>query len=201
MPILDGVLGHDFDGVLAAAQQGDEAAFARMWRDVNPSLLRYLRLFAGEVAEDVAADTWVQVVRRLKDFEGSEVGWRAWVFTTARRRAFDEGRRRARRNAAVAAAGQALEVGHPDARTGADQADLADTADMALEHLQTRRVLALVAQLPGKQAEVIVLRVVAGLPVEEVARILRCSPGAVRVNAHRGLKRLAGILASEGVTL
>lgn len=195
------MLGHDFDGVLAAAQQGDEAAFARLWRDLNPSLLRYLRLFAGEVAEDVAADTWMQVVRRLKDFEGTEVGWRAWVFTTARRRALDEGRRRTRRSAAATASGRALEVGHPDARTGADQSEVADTADMALEHLQTRRVLALVAQLPGKQAEVIVLRVVAGLPVEEVARILACSPGAVRVNAHRGLRRLAVILASEGVTL
>jgi RNA polymerase sigma-70 factor (ECF subfamily) len=199
--ILEGVLGHDFDGVLAAAQQGDEAAFARLWRDVNPTLVRYLRLFAGEVAEDVAADTWVQVVRRLTDFEGTEVGWRSWVFTTARRRAFDEGRRRARRNATVAAASQALEAEHPQARTGAEQADTSDTADLAFEHLQTERVMALVAQLPGKQAEAVVLRVVAGLPVEEAARILRCSPGAVRVNAHRGLKRLAVMLASEGVTL
>jgi RNA polymerase sigma-70 factor (ECF subfamily) len=200
MQILDGVLGHDFDGILAAAQQGDEAAFARLWRDVNPALMQYLRVFAGEVAEDVAADTWVQVVRRLEDFEGTEVGWRAWVFTTARRRAIDEGRRRARRSAAVAAAQHAHEAGHPDVRTGADQSGVADTADLALEHLQTKRVMALIAQLPRKQAEVVVLRTVAGLPVEEVARILRCSPGAVRVNAHRGLRRLAELLTPEGVT-
>jgi RNA polymerase sigma-70 factor (ECF subfamily) len=60
--------------------------------------------------------------------------------------------------------------------------------------------MALIAQLPRKQAEVVVLRTVAGLPVEEVARILRCSPGAVRVNAHRGLRRLAELLTPEGVT-
>lgn len=45
------------------------------------------------------------------------------------------------------------------------------------------------------------LRVVAGLGAEAVAERLGRSPGAVRVAAHRGLRRLAGILAKPGVTL
>jgi len=48
---------------------------------------------------------------------------------------------------------------------------------------------------------VILLRVVAGLDNETVARLTGRSPGAVRVAAHRGLRRLAQILAETGVTL
>ena len=55
--------------------------------------------------------------------------------------------------------------------------------------------------LPAIQAEVILLRVVAGLDTEAVAQLVGRSPGAVRVAAHRGLRRLAGILAEAGVTL
>jgi RNA polymerase sigma-70 factor (ECF subfamily) len=45
------------------------------------------------------------------------------------------------------------------------------------------------------------LRVVAGLDTGDVARIVGKTPGAVRVAAHRGLRRLAGQVAQAGVTL
>jgi len=72
---------------------------------------------------------------------------------------------------------------------------------VVLDRLDTQAALALVAQLASLQAEVIVLRVMAGLDVDSVARLVGRSPGAVRVAAHRGLRRLAQILASQGVTL
>src|SRR6202000_1710531 len=86
------VVGDDFARVLAAAQGGSEDAFAVLWRDANPALLRYLRVGAPDVAEDVAAETWVQVVRGLSKFTGDEGAWRAWLFTTARRRLLDQAR-------------------------------------------------------------------------------------------------------------
>ena len=76
-----------------------------------------------------------------------------------------------------------------------------DAADLALDNLATQRAIALVSALPPLQAEVIMLRVVAGLDTGAVAELLGRSPGAVRVAAHRGLRRLAGILANAGVTL
>jgi RNA polymerase sigma-70 factor (ECF subfamily) len=60
--------------------------------------------------------------------------------------------------------------------------------------------VALIATLPRFQAEVILLRVVAGLDTPAVARLVGRSPGAVRVAAHRGLRRLAATLAEAGVT-
>ena len=40
--------------MLAAAQGGDEEAYARLFRDIQPALLRYLNVIAGQAAEDVA---------------------------------------------------------------------------------------------------------------------------------------------------
>ena len=176
--------------MLAAAQDGSEVAFSRLWRDGNPALLRYLRVIAPEAAEDVAADAWLQVVRGLAGFRGDEQGWRAWLFTTARRRAIDEARRRSRRPE------KALEETLPGRLPVAP-----DAADLALEHIGTRSAMSLVTRLPPHQAEVILLRVVAGLDNETVARLLGRSPGAVRVAAHRGLRAMAGILAETDVTL
>jgi DNA-directed RNA polymerase specialized sigma24 family protein len=68
-----------------------------LWRDANAALLRYLRVIAPDAAEDIAAETWLQVVRGLPGFRGDQLDWRAWLFTTARRRAIDGTRRRARR--------------------------------------------------------------------------------------------------------
>ena len=69
-----------------------------------------------------------------------------------------------------------------------------------LDRLSTGAAIALIGTLPRLQAEVILLRVLAGLDNEAVARLLGRSPGAVRVAAHRGLRRLAGTLSGAGVT-
>jgi RNA polymerase sigma-70 factor (ECF subfamily) len=187
--ILTYVIGDGFPATLAAAQNGSEDAFAVLWRDANPALLRYLWVAAHEATEDVAAEVWVQVIRGLTKFCGDERDWRGWLFTIARRRALDERRRRARHPVTPLVHLPAdLEPGAPDA------------AAQAIENLATEATLAAVATLPPQQAEVILLRVVAGLDTDAVARIVGCSPGAVRVAAHRGLRRLAQVLTMSGVT-
>jgi RNA polymerase sigma-70 factor, ECF subfamily len=188
--ILGPVFGEAFEAVLTAAQDGDEAAFSQLWSDANPDLLRYLRVIAPDVAEDVAAETWLRVVRGLTRFRGNERDWRAWLFTISRSRVVDEARRRSRRPET-----QLSEV--PVTRLPASR----DAADVAIEHLGTQAALAMVAALPPMQAEVILLRVVAGLDTETVARMIGRSQGAVRVAAHRGLRQLARSAAEAGVTL
>ena len=183
------VVGDDFARVLAAAQGGCEDHFAVLWRDANPALLRYLRVIAPENAEDIAAETWVQVVRGLPRFTGDEGAWRAWLFTTARRRLLDQARLRRR---------------HPaeplDEINAAEVPRTADTAQLALDNIATESAIALLAQLPQPQAEVIMLRVLAGLDTEAVAELLGKSPGNIRVMAHRGLKKLEDLLGRAGVT-
>ena len=82
-----------------------------------------------------------------------------------------------------------------------DEPSAPDTALLALDNLATERAIALVRRLPPLQAEVIMLRVVAGLDTDQVAELTKSTPGAVRVAAHRGLKRLAALLVGAGVTL
>jgi RNA polymerase sigma-70 factor (ECF subfamily) len=192
VPILGIVIGETFERLLAVAQgrTGEaEGAFSALWRDANPALLRYLRVIAPEAAEDIAADTWVQVVRGLDAFRGDEAAWRAWLFTTARRRAIDEGRRRSRRPVVLV----------PDLPDGAGPGS-ADPADLVLEKLSTEAAIAVISALPRFQAEVILLRVVAGLDTQAVAGLVGRSPGAVRVAAHRGLRRLAATIREAGGT-
>src|ERR1700724_3328574 len=183
------VVGDDFARVLAGAQGGSEDQFAVLWRDTNPALLRYLRVLAPENAEDIAAETWVNVVRGLPRFIGDEAAWRAWLFTTARRRLIDQARRRKR---------------HPaeplDDISAAEMPRSPDAAQIAMDNIATESAIALLTQLPTLQADVIMLRVVAGLDTDAVAEILGKTPGNVRVMAHRGLKKLEELLGRAGVT-
>lgn len=183
------MIGAAFAVTLARAQAGDEAAFASIFCDVQPALLRYLRVIAAD-AEDVAGETWIQVVTGLAGFRGEEQAFRAWLFTIARHRAVDAGRHRARRP----------ELPLEMSAEMAGQPTSPDTADLALEAFSARAVVTLIAMLPREQAEIIMLRVVAGLDPADVARMVGKTPGAVRVAAHRGLRRLAELAERAGVT-
>jgi RNA polymerase sigma-70 factor (ECF subfamily) len=180
------MIGASFPTILAAAVRGDESAFAILWRDLQPALLRYLRVVAAPVSEDLASETWLEVARGLSRFEGEEAGFRAWVFTVARHRMVDWRRREARHPTVLLPPESVPERPGPG-----------DAADSALEAMSTRAALALIAELPPDQAEVVTLRVVAGLDVAHVAEIVGKRAGAVRVLSHRGLRRLAEILERD----
>jgi RNA polymerase sigma-70 factor (ECF subfamily) len=183
------VIGPDFTDLLAQAQRRDEEAFACLFRDAQPALLRYLRVIAPEAAEDVAGETWLRVVSGLTGFSGGEMEFRAWLFTIARHRAVDAGRARERRPRTV-----------PLADSGAGELlTTPDTADIAVERAATLATVALISALPRDQAEIIMLRVVAGLDTNAVASIVGKRPGTVRVAAHRALRRLAAIADRAGV--
>ena len=182
------MIGPEFPAVLAAAAGGDEDAFGRLWRDLQPRLLRYFAVAAPAVAEDLASETWLGVVRGLGRFSGGEPAFRAWVFTIARHEVLDWRRRAARRPTEDLPANGLAEQAAPD-----------DPAASALEYLSTQAALAEVATLPPDQAEAIVLRVVAGLGVDRVAAIMDKRPGTVRVLTHRGLRRLAERLGSDQI--
>ncbi len=175
----------DFGGCLQAAKQGDEDAFARIWRELNPGLLRYLRVTATRDAEDLAADTWSRVVRLLDSFEGDEDRFRAWLYTSARNRLIDWYRARARRPEVI---DHERMLGLAESATVEGEVEERSATDAAVE---------LIASLPPDQAEAVMLRTVAGLSVADVARVMKRSPGAVRVLCHRGLRRLEKLLDSD----
>ena len=99
-----------------------------------------------------------------------------------------------------------IDAGRKRQRRRTDPADLAtlaqagfdgDVEEEALGRLGGAAARALVEALPAAQAEVIALRVLADLSVEETARVMGRRPGAVRTLQHRALRRLAAQLGDE----
>ncbi|MGW6458221.1 RNA polymerase sigma factor [Streptomyces sp. NPDC055078] len=166
------------------AQSGDERAFATAYLFVQPTLLSYLYGLVGADAEDVASDTWLDITRDLGRFHGQGAGFRAWAIRIAHNRAIDHLRRRRSRPRAALLTEEAYELAGPQ-----------DTARDALELISTRHTLTLIATLPDRQAQAVLLRTVIGLDGVTAARVLDIRPGAVRSAAHKGLKQLARQLA------
>jgi RNA polymerase sigma-70 factor, ECF subfamily len=165
---------------IQAAAAGQDEGFRTLYRVVQPGLLRYLKVLVGPDAEDVASETWLQVVRDLHSFKGDGDAFRRWAVTIGRHRAMDHLRRNQRRPSIAMPIEALTEL------TGGDDTEIA-----AIETLTTEGALELIASLPQDQAEAVLLRVVVGLDASSAAEVLGKRSGAVRTAAYRGLKRLA----------
>ncbi len=173
----------DLTSTVTAARDGDEAAFRLLYRTLQPGLLRYLTLLVGGDAEDLASETWLQIARDFRGFRGDGDAFRAWAVTVARHRAMDHLRYQRRRPRLDASVDTLADLSGPE-----------DTASRAIEGLSTEEAIALIRTLPRDQAEAVLLRAVIGLDAQTAAKVLGKRPGAVRVAAHRGLRRLAARL-------
>jgi RNA polymerase sigma-70 factor (ECF subfamily) len=179
MPVTDDDV---LEVALAAVRRGDDAGFLVLYRTLQPRLLRYLKVRTTDTADDLAAETWLQVVRDIGTFRGSVDDFRAWVFTVARNRAIDAARAtRARPSIAVA-----------DVATVSIGAVAPSAETQALENLSTDQALRLVATLSPEVAEMVALRVIAGFDAATVGEMVGKTAVAVRVAVHRALATLSG---------
>jgi RNA polymerase sigma-70 factor, ECF subfamily len=148
---------------LGAARDGKPWALAALYRALHPKLLRYVSARDPRLADDVAEQVWRDVSHGLRTFEGTEAEFTAWTFALARRQFV-----------------KAREL-TPD---GDD--------DMTLERFDQRTKAALhrLAGLPEDEADIFLLRVVAGLSAEEVAWIVGKPRAVVQVLQQRAVERL-----------
>jgi RNA polymerase sigma-70 factor, ECF subfamily len=174
------------DGTLDRARAGDERAFEQLYRDLAPRLRRYAASLVGDDADDVTGEAWLQIARDLRSFEGDLDGLRGWAARIVRNRAMDLLRYRARRPVSPTPVDEMY-----------DRPGSSDTESEALASIGTDAAVALIAALPREQAEAVMLRAVVGLDSIAAGEVLGKSPTAVRVAAHRGLKRLARQLSRE----
>jgi RNA polymerase sigma-70 factor, ECF subfamily len=167
-------LGLVFPELLAAAQGGQEWAWDRLVRSVGPGVLGYARSQGVPEPDELLGDLLVEVVKGLSRFTGDEGSFRSWVFVIAHNRVVDVRRRASRRPTAE----------WPD---GLDPVDPRTPAPHAYDLGDLQRS---VDALPQGQRDVLLLRTVVGLSVDETAAALGKAPGSVRVAHHRALEKL-----------
>jgi RNA polymerase sigma factor (sigma-70 family) len=178
-------LGMGFDGALAAAQAGAGWALRALYDDLAPVVTGYLRLHGASDPDDVASETFLGVFRTLAGFTGDEDAFRSWVFTIAHRRLLDDRRRMGRRPPT-----RPIVDVEPEIEGGNVEEDVL----VGVGDQWVRQVL---GRLTDDQRDVVLLRVVADLSVEQTAAAIRKRPGAVRALQHRAIKTLRRHLTEE----
>jgi RNA polymerase sigma-70 factor, ECF subfamily len=172
------------------AARGHPAATAALLEQIRPMVLRYCRARLGQInghrdaADDVAQEVCIAVLLALPRYRDIGRPFASFVFGIASHKVAD-----AQRNAARLAIPTPDLPDSPDTRPGPEETAVAD--------LEAERARALLARLPQRQRELLVLRVLTGLSAEETGGALGMSPGAVRVAQHRALARLRAIARQE----
>lgn len=173
-----------FASVLTAARAGADWAWERIYADLSGPVTGYLRVHGAADPEDLAGETFLQVVRDLPRFrpagDDPERDFRAWVFTIVHRRLIDERRRRGRRPVSP----EAPEVLAERAGAGGD------VGEEALGRVSDERVRAALAELPEDQRVVLLLRFLGDMTIEEIAGAIGKRVGATKALQRRALRRI-----------
>jgi RNA polymerase sigma-70 factor (ECF subfamily) len=178
-----------FETVLAAAQRGDPRALEDLFTTLSPVVAGYLRLQGSREPDDLTSDVFVGVLRSIGSFTGDEANFRSWLFTIAHRRLIDERRRLSRRPI-------------PEPLEFADTVLAPDDVEgEAGRAVADERVRQLCADLAPDQRDVLLLRLLAGLTLEECATTLGKSLGAVKALQRRGFAAIVRRMERDGVPL
>lgn len=170
------------DQIAAGVRRGDPDALTEVYRALSGPLTAYLRsqVRDPQLAEDLATETFLKLVRGCRRLEGGPFQIRSWLYRVAQRNVIDHLRARSRR---------------PDEElTDLPPEQINDESDpaFAVEDRDTlERIRKALEQLSPDQAEVLRLRLIAGLSAPEVASVVGKTEGAVRALQHRGVATLA----------
>lgn len=163
----------------------DSNAFEETYRSLAPRVAGYLRSQGHPDPDDGTNDVFLRVFRSWDRFSGSEAGLRSWVFTIAHNLVIDDRRFRARR---------------PESGDSPVDRPGGDSEVDALAALGERELVAALASLPAAQRDVLLLRFVADLPIDEVAAATGRTGGAVKALQHRALASARRMLEREAVS-
>ncbi len=166
------------------ARDGDASAWEALYRRSYPRLLAYARrrLPGGEEAQDAVSEAMVRAVKGIHRFRSEGAGFDAWLYGILRHVVLD------------AQGGKRKESSDPVPET-VDHAPL--PLDRMLHQEEAGALRAAYGRLGPDDQEVLDLRVIAGLPAEDAARVLGRRAGAVRMAQSRALGRLRSLLEEE----
>jgi RNA polymerase sigma factor (sigma-70 family) len=176
------------DAVLRAAQDGDQNALNTLYRELSPRVLAYLIAKGVADAEAVTSEVFLAALTRLERVTGGLAGWQTFVFSIAHSRMVDHARKRSR------------QPPEREYRVEFDPRVTTSAEQQALHNDEEANVRRLLDTLPTDQAEVLRLRILADLSIEQAADVMGRSAGAIKQLQRRALRALRATLTREGVT-
>ena len=174
--------------VLTAAAAGQPWALRALYEELAPRVHGYLLARGAHEPEDLTSEVFLAVFARLGTVTGGVAGLRSLTFSVAHARLVDDLRRRSRRPLVAEYNPERDARSHPSSE------------DEALQSLGELDLLGMLSRLPEAQREVLALRHLADLSIEQVASVLGRTPGAIKQLQRRGLLAMREVLAAEGVT-
>lgn len=163
----------------------EPVAFDAVYRRMSPAVLGYLKAQGVDDPEAVTHDVFLAALPRFGSLHGGESGMRTLLFSIAHARSVDHHRQRARTPNLV------------EYTTEQDRRLSASAEEHVVGRLAERNALSILAVLSDEQRQVLSLRVIADLPLEQVAGIMQKSVGAVKQLQRRALAALKGHPAVE----
>lgn len=167
-----------------AARDGSVEAFERIYRLLSPSVASYLRWNGAADIESLANEVMAQVHRNLHRFTGDAAAFRSWAFTIAHHRMVDDRR----------ASGRRPTIADSDVH---ETTMVGNAEDDALAVLSDARLRQLIDGLSPDQRDVLLLRIIADLSLDDVAAALGKRRGAIKSLQHRALAALRRKLERE----
>jgi len=162
--------------LMAAAQKGDKAAYNVLLSEVSMWLERYFRRrVPSHQQDDLVQDVLIAVHAKRATYDVTRP-FLPWLAAIARYRWIDHLRKVYKHESGL--------LKDNDASVDSDE-DVVE-ARVSLERL--------FVQLPEKQAEAIELVKIEGHSIREASEITGQSESLVKVNIHRGLKKLASFV-------
>jgi len=128
-------------------------------------------------------EVFLSVLPRLDTVHGGAAGLKTFIFSVAHARMVDDHRRQSRTPAKLSF--------EPEL----DQREDTSAEKEALQRISPREVLGLLDGLPQDQREVLSLRLVGGLSIEQTAEAMDKSAGAVKQLQRRALLKLRELKA------
>lgn len=170
--------GRDWESLMAAAQAGDAVAYRALLAELAIWLRRYyVRRLPPAMAEDAVQDALLAIHEKRHTYDPSRP-FGPWLAAVARYKWID--RLRALKSEPTEALDENIEV--------------ADHGEAVVASSVLRQVL---AGLKPAQADAIRLVKIEGYSVEEASKITGQSVSLVKVNIHRGLRRMASVLQEK----
>lgn len=187
---MDNQIDPQFEEVLSDAKRGADHAWAILYAELAGPIRGYLASRGVADPDDLASETFLQVARDIHNFEGDSSSFRSWVFVIAHRRMIDARRSQQRRPTTT-----------PLPDVAEDLIKGGDTEEEAMGVLSQGRFEELLDGLTDSQKQVVSLRIVADLTLEETARVLGKNVGSVKALQNRAMTSIRSNLQESRVTI